>query len=99
MPRNQKHEPINTDLNFHRWNLWSLIFFLITAIIARGRINDSNIRILFSLGLVIASAVGRYGSIMASKLHPLWKHPVYESYRNTVYTVMFLVGVFGLIFG
>jgi len=97
MPRKPKVEPINTDLRFHRWNLWSLIILLMAEIYGLSRIASHDMRLLFSLGMIIGSGVGRYGSIMASKLHPLWKHPLYEGYRDLVYKIMFLVGVVGLI--
>lgn len=96
--KTKKVKPIEVDTTWSKTNLYSLIILAIAAIFAQTRIVSTDIKLVYSLCLVIASGVGRYGTILASRVDPRWDDIRYIGYRHWIYIIMFLFGVGGLIF-
>ena len=78
-------------------NLLSLIVLVFVSVIAYEKIVDHDIRILYSLGLVIASGVGRYGTEFSKKNKVVGFKPEYSSIRQIIYTILFISGLIGLL--
>ncbi|MBI4035907.1 hypothetical protein HY383_03075 [Candidatus Daviesbacteria bacterium] len=78
-------------------NLFCLAFFALVAMFAFDRISDPNIKILYSLCLVIASGVGRYGTQMIEKKSNRLHGDEYANIRQLIYVVVFIFGLLGLI--
>ncbi|MFA5769912.1 MAG: hypothetical protein WC894_00260 [Patescibacteria group bacterium] len=78
-------------------NLVSLIILVLVSVIAYEKIVNHDIRILYSLGLVIASGVGRYGTEMSKKNKVVGFKPEFSSIRQIIYTILFISGLIGLL--
>ena len=78
-------------------NLLSLVILVLVSVIAYEKIIDHDIRILYSLGLVIASGVGRYGTEFSRKNKVVGFKPEFSSIRQIIYTILFITGLIGLL--
>ncbi|MCR4323911.1 MAG: hypothetical protein NUV37_03000, partial [Nanoarchaeota archaeon] len=78
-------------------NLVSLIIMVLVSVIAYEKIVDHDIRILYSLGLIIASGVGRYGTELSKKNKVVGFKPEFSSIRQIIYTILFISGLIGLL--
>lgn len=78
-------------------DLISLIVMALIAMLARDKISNHDIKVLYCLVLVIASGIGRYGTIMRSKMENDLDLSKYTTYRQIVYATMFIYGLLGLI--
>lgn len=78
-------------------NLLSLIILVLVSVIAYEKIIDHDIRILYSLGLVISSGVGRYGTEISKKNKVVGFKPEFSSIRQIIYTILFISGLIGLL--
>lgn len=78
-------------------NLVSLIILVLVSVIAYEKIVNHDIRILYSLGLVISSGVGRYGTEMSKKNKVVGFKPEFSSIRQIIYSILFISGLIGLL--
>lgn len=78
-------------------NLLSLIVLVLVSVIAYEKIVDHDIKILYSLGLIIASGVGRYGTELSKKNNVIGFKPEFSSIRQMIYTILFISGLIGLL--
>jgi len=78
-------------------NLFSLILIIIVAVNAHAKITNPDIKILYSLCLIIMSGIGRYATIIMSKTEKDKETIKYNGYRHILYAILFLYGLLGLI--
>lgn len=81
----------------NKLNLISLIVMVFVSAFAYERINNHDIRILYSLGLVIASGVGRYGTELSKRKKTVGFSPEFSGIRQMIYTILFISGLIGLL--
>lgn len=79
---------------------WKYSSYLTVAVIILGlfRIDNKDLKTLYSLLMIIAAAVGRYG---VDLIYHITKYkPDYSNRlkRNYAYAILWLVGVLGLLF-
>ena len=76
----------------------SLVVVSVLAMVAYESIESRDIRILYSLCLVISSTVGRYGTMATFKRKTTWANSEYTGFRALVYHTMLVFGLLGLYF-
>ena len=78
-------------------NFFSLLVSSVISIIAYEKIQSRDIKILYSLGLIIASAVGRYGTDLTKNKKSSDIGIKYSSFRQLIYKTIFIAGLIGLV--
>jgi len=88
---------INGDQVFSKLSQISLYITVLLIVVGQWRIETRDIRILYSLCMVIASSVGRYGTNLS---YAVEKHPNYipgQLSRWWAHTALLVFGLLGLI--
>lgn len=78
-------------------NFFSLLVSAVISIIAYEKIQSRDIRIIYSLGLIIASAVGRYGTDLTKNKKTSDIGIKHSTLRQLIYKTLFIAGLIGLV--
>lgn len=77
---------------------WTLYLTVIVAVIARFKISNPDIAIVYSYLLIVGGAVGRYGTDITHYVTKLPKDRISVGNRHTAYNILWLFGILSLIF-
>ena len=89
--------PKETEL-FPTISQYTLYISVLLVIIGQLRITDHNTKILYSLCMLIGSAVGRYGTEITYLLTKYPKDALNKTKRRWTYTILWFFGILGLLF-